>query len=123
MHTGAYHVFTRDDGATTLERTEIELSPVEGVAPNGVFHAAFLGERAAGIVVFEPGFESGYHNTPAETWMLVMAGSLELTVSDGTSVVLEPGDAVLFDDAAGGGHTSRVLGDRRFIVATAGFSS
>lgn len=118
----AYRVATGPDGKTRFEEQPIELSPVAGIAPLGVFHAAALGTSAAALVLFETGFESGFHNTETETWMFVMQGQMRLSVSDGDSRLLGGGDIVFFADATGAGHSSTVLGDVPVIVATAGFA-
>ena len=122
MNESAWRVVSGPDGKTRFEEQAIPFSPVEGIAPLGVFYAASLGSSAAALVRFEVGFESGFHNTDAETWMFVMRGQMNLEVSDGVSRLLGPGDVVFFSDSTGEGHSSHVVGDVPVLVATAGFA-
>jgi hypothetical protein len=117
----AHHVIS--DGAKThFGSREIELAPVEGIAPGGVFDAGAMGEGAVALARFEAGFDCGFHNTATPTWMFVMTGRMELGVSDGDTRTLSPGDVVYFTDSDGEGHRSRVLGDEDVLVATAGYA-
>lgn len=118
----AVQYVVEDGESTRFREGEIELAPVEGVSPGGIFHAAALGDAAVGVVVFEAGFSCEFHHTPAPTWMLVMSGEMEVEVSDDETRVLRAGDLVHLSDAQGRGHRSRVLGDQEVIVATAGFT-
>src|SRR3954451_8995399 len=111
-----------DGEKSRIETREIELSPVEGVAPGGVFNAAGLGDSAVALVTFDAGFTCDFHNTDVPTWMFVMHGQMELEVSDGVSRTLRPGDIVHFSDSDGQGHKSTVIGDDEVIVATAGYA-
>ena len=43
--------------------------------------------------------------------MITLKGSLEFTVSDGSSFVVEPGDVVIALDTAGTGHKWRMLSE------------
>ncbi len=116
----AHHVVS-DGHKTRFDTREIELAPVEDVAPGGVFDAAALGEGAVALARFDSGFRCGFHNTATPTWMFIMTGQMELGVSDGDTRTLAPGDVVYFTDSNGEGHRSRVLGDDDVIVATAGY--
>ena len=117
----AWYLRTSDDGTSRFESGELDFAPVEGVAPGGTFAVAGLGTRDSGIVMFEPGFSCDFHNSPAATWMLFMAGSMEIEVSGGVTRTFGPGDAIEFHDATGRGHRSRVVGTTPVVAATAGF--
>ena len=47
-----------------------------------------------------------------------MTGKMEVTVGDGTSRVLNPGDVLLAEDLTGQGHQVRSLGDQPFLRVT-----
>lgn len=122
MKVAVHNVVEEDGGKSRFTSGELELAPVEGVSPGGVFNAAGLGDAGVGLVVFDAGFSCGFHNTPAPTWMFMMTGRMEIEVSDGDAREFKAGDLIHFSDAAGQGHRSKVLGDDDVIVATAGFN-
>lgn len=123
MEIKARLVVTREQGKTRFEETAIEFASVEGVSPGGVFQAAALGSGAAALVQFDGDFTCDFHHTPDPTWMFVMAGRMEIEVSDGATQVLEAGDVIRLEDADGQGHRSRVLGGEPVLVATAGYAA
>ena len=114
-------VVAGQDGKTRLEQQELELQRIEGMAAEGVFDAAALGPSDVALVRFAPGFEAGFHLTPAPTWMFVMKGRLALGVSGDVWTELGPGDVVRMIDTHGEGHRSRVVGDEEVLMATAGY--
>ena len=73
--------------------------------------------QATATIIFkripEGRFED-WHNAPCRQWVLFLSGGqMEVVVGDGTTRVFGPGDAVLFEDLSGQGHTSRsIAGDR-----------
>ena len=123
MQKTAQVVVTGPDGKTRFTVTTVEFVPVDGVSPGGVFHAAALGPGDAALVQFEPDFSCDFHHTPGPTWMFVMAGQMEIEVSDGAKTVIGPGDFIRLEDSDGQGHRSRVLGGEPVLVATAGYSA
>ena len=65
-----------------------------GRSPNGNFH--------------------DYHNAPRRQYAIFMSGGqMEVGIGDGTVRSFGPGDAVLFEDLTGQGHTSRSVGGDR----------
>lgn len=50
-----------------------------------------------------------FHPAPRKQYMLYLTARVEIGLGDGTSVIMEPGDALLAEDTTGRGHTSRVL--------------
>ncbi|RJQ09106.1 MAG: hypothetical protein C4558_06835 [Dehalococcoidia bacterium] len=78
--------FTENDG----RRTKIQ--PTESIT--------FM-KRELGFIEFHP--------APRRQYMLYLTARVEIGLGDGTSVIMEPGDALLAEDTTGRGHTSRVL--------------
>ncbi len=68
----------------------------------------------------EPGhpFFSDWHPESRRQYLIVMTGQMEVTVGDGTSRVLDPGDVLLAEDLTGQGHQVRSLGDQPFLRVT-----
>jgi quercetin dioxygenase-like cupin family protein len=59
-----------------------------------------------------------WHTTPRRQFMVYLAGAAVLTVSDGESRRVGPGDVVLVEDMTGRGHRVEVLdsADRRALI-------
>ena len=56
------------------------------------------------------------HPTPHRQIFCVMRGVVEVTVSDGEMRAFSPGDLILLDDAAGRGHSTRVVGSDDLVL-------
>jgi hypothetical protein len=56
------------------------------------------------------------HPAPRRQLMVMVAGSLETTASDGETRLFTPGSAILFEDTTGRGHTSRAV-DGEVLIA------
>lgn len=54
-----------------------------------------------------PGYDFDWHVTPRRQYIVMLAGFVEIQVSDGESRTFGPGDTVLVEDIAGKGHKSR----------------
>ena len=54
---------------------------------------------------------SDYHNAPRRQYVVVMSGTAEFEVADGTVKRLSPGDVLVAEDLTGHGHIARSLGD------------
>lgn len=48
----------------------------------------------------------------------VLAGQIEITVSDGEKRVFSQGDVLLIEDIVGKGHQGRIVGNKDFVAAT-----
>jgi hypothetical protein len=70
----------------------------EPVAPNGTY------------VLHSPeGLRLGPHHPSRRQLVVNLRGSVQITVSDGTSRQMGPGDVVLAEDLVGDGHSSESL--------------
>ena len=57
---------------------------------------------------------SDWHNAPRRQYAIFLSGGqMEVVIGDGTTRRFGPGDAVLFEDVTGQGHTSRSVGGDR----------
>jgi hypothetical protein len=68
-------------------------------------------EQAASSITFTRspnGRFSDWHNAPRRQYAIFLSGGqMEVVIGDGTTRRFGPGDAVLFEDLTGQGHTSR----------------
>ncbi|AEJ18772.1 hypothetical protein [Gracilinema caldarium] len=55
----------------------------------------------------EAGYDYDWHTAPRRQYIVMLAGLVEIQVSDGETRTLGPGDIVLVEDTTGKGHKSR----------------
>jgi len=55
----------------------------------------------------EPGYDYDWHTAPRRQYIVMLAGLVEIQVSDGETRTFGPGEIVLVEDTAGKGHKSR----------------
>ena len=50
-----------------------------------------------------------WHNAPRRQWMIMLGGSITISVGDGSSRTFRAGDVLLAEDTTGQGHKTVVL--------------
>lgn len=58
------------------------------------------------------------HPAPRRQLMVVIAGAVEATASDGETRLFTPGSAILLEDTTGQGHSSRTVDGEVLIAVT-----
>jgi quercetin dioxygenase-like cupin family protein len=99
---------TGDDGQSHVTEGEIELAAVDDRNAASPF-------EAVGRVRFEEtraGSALDWHPAPERQYVVTLSGTLEFETRDGQRFVLGPGDVLLADDTAGGGHRWRLVDDQ-----------
>ena len=100
-------VYTGDDGQSHIE--DLDLLPAD------LPYYERLVLIAASSISFKTipdGYFLDFHDSGVRCFQIYMSGGqYEVGLGDGTSRWFGPGDAVLFEDVTGQGHTSRVKGD------------
>lgn len=100
-------LFTGPDGQSHVE--------VGAVAPDSAGGAGTSTWRDAGPIRFQetpPGSALDWHVAPHRQYVITLSGTLEFTTRDGESFTLAPGDVLLAEDTAGGGHRWRLVDDQ-----------
>ncbi len=100
-------LYTGGDGQSHIEQSAMRLDQ------HGIDLAT--GWLPAGPVRFQqspPGARLEWHDAPHRQYVLTLTGTLEFTTRDGETCRLGPGDVLLAEDTAGGGHRWRLLGDQ-----------
>ena len=59
-----------------------------------------------------PGSALDWHDAPCRQYVITLTGTLRFTTRDGSSFLLGPGDVLLADDTAGGGHRWELIDDQ-----------
>ena len=106
-------------GETHFRRTTIDLLQRDFAPPSKPVAAS--AETPANSSLFleaPPGWDDTFHTTPRRQLAVLLGGTLKVTVSDGETVTMAPGDIVLLNDLSGKGHLSQVQGDQpaRFLL-------
>ena len=66
---------------------------------------------ASGVIFREnPGdYHYQWHNAPRRQYIVMLEGSVEIEIGDGTRRVFHPGEILLAEDTTGQGHISRAV--------------
>jgi quercetin dioxygenase-like cupin family protein len=66
----------------------------------------------------EPGFTSDFHPAPRRQFVFILAGTIELSVSDGAVRSFSPGNILLVEDTGGKGHKTRAVPSGECLYVT-----
>ncbi len=98
-------LFTGEDGESHFE---------EMAFPFPIAQTTGAGEvNASGVFYnrFPAGHDMGWNTAPRRQYVIGLKGNTLLTMRDGTSVEVRPGDIVLAEDVTGSGHHTRMVGN------------
>ncbi|MET8872725.1 hypothetical protein [Nocardia sp. NPDC004604] len=113
------------DGGSRFVDAELDLA--DRTLATGVPAMAVAGLSSAATVTYlrSAQFDSDPHPAPAEQWVVMLRGLIEVTTSDGRRRRFGPGDLVHVEDTDGQGHVTVGVGDAPFealFVPTTDFS-
>jgi hypothetical protein len=93
-----------------------EIALADRAVAVGVPAMAVAAMSAAGNVTYlrSAQFDSEPHPAPAEQWVVMLRGVIEVTTSDGDRRKFGPGDLVLVEDTTGLGHVTVGVGEAPF---------
>ena len=98
-------VYTGDDEQSHFEDLDL--------LPPGVERSVAQAATNLTFARSPDGYFHDFHNAPRRQYAIFMSGGqMEVGIGDGTVRSFGPGDAVLFEDLTGQGHTARTVGDR-----------
>ncbi len=95
------HVFATPDGESHFELSALEW--IDGRRTEA------LAAKSVMFINRAPNEFLDFHPVGNPQYVLYLTVKVEIGLSDGTSVILEPGDVMHVEDTHGKGHTSRVL--------------
>lgn len=110
-------LYTSADGETHFDDVTVKMTPVvlgpdvppgDMAAPAPVTDLTFLR--------LDPRYTRDWHPAPRRQYVLISAGAIEVTVSDGEVRRFGPGSAFLAEDTTGKGHQTRVVGAEDCLV-------
>ena len=99
-------LYTGDDGETHVEEIDLDTHPELKSLQN--VESIRLSKRDSLELPFMP--------EPARRLMVVISGSLEIGLGDGTKHQYRTGDVPLIEDTTGHGHTFRLLEPTTMLV-------
>ena len=106
---GFVRVYTGDDGQSHFEDLDLLPADVERSVSQATANITFGRSRDESF--------SDWHTAPRRQYAIFMSGGkMEVGMGDGTVRRFGPGDAVLFEDLTGQGHTSRTVGGDHLSV-------
>lgn len=106
------HIYADADGETHFGDKEISYKAADYAPPAPPIDTS-THETATGFVsiAFQPGWFGDFHPAPKRQWMIIVAGTLEIGVSDGEKRTLSAGTVALVEEPGSKGHSTRVVGD------------
>ncbi|PZC49190.1 MAG: hypothetical protein C1O27_000559 [Chloroflexi bacterium] len=105
-------IYTDEAGETHFEDLPIDLIPRDFAPPAGLINVSDP-IPAAHLVFFmvPPGWVGNWHPAPRRQYYAHLAGTLDVSVSDGSVRRVQPGDIALLEDVTGKGHETRTASD------------
>src|SRR5262249_23524069 len=99
-------LYTGTDGQTHSEERAIKLTP------NRSLSELSNPQKSPGVQFWRAsrGFTNEWHPAPARQYNIRLTGRLEVELSDGKKIRLDPGQIVLAEDVTGKGHITRCIG-------------
>ena len=98
-------IYTGEDGESHFAEIDI---PIRDAGEIGALSERF---PVSSIIFRETDGDYDYtwHNAPCRQFVLMLEGSVEIEVSDGTRRTFHSGDILLAEDTTGRGHISRAV--------------
>ena len=98
-------IYTGDDGQSHFEEIDVPLEDADWGQTSALIQTQGLRFRQT-----PSGGELDFHNAPRRQWVIMLGGSITISVGDGSSRTLVAGDVLLAEDVSGQGHTTVVNG-------------
>ena len=94
-------IYTGSDGQAHFEELEFPALEVERMAIKQGGDLVFRRSEAGGV--------TDWHHPSRRQYLFVLAGSMEVSIGDGSSRRFQPGDVLLAEDMTGQGHVTRII--------------
>jgi quercetin dioxygenase-like cupin family protein len=111
-------LYSDSDGESHFKDMEIELQETDFAPPALPMNvSSFTPANEVGFIAAPPGWYGEWHPAPQRQFMFLLAGQIEVGVSDGEVRTYGPGDIALLEDTSGRGHVTRVVGSDDILIA------
>jgi quercetin dioxygenase-like cupin family protein len=112
-------IFSGPDGESHFEDGRFSFTLVDFSPPAPPISVSdLLPAESVAVISSPPGWHGDWHPAPCQQLMFVLAGELEVRVSDGEVRRFRPGAILLVEDTVGKGHVSTVVGEQRGFMAS-----
>jgi quercetin dioxygenase-like cupin family protein len=101
-------LWTGDDENSHFEEGILDLEP-------GRNNDILTGKMAVSTIAFEETASGGsleWHTAPVRQLVITLCGTLDFWTRAGAHFILRPGDILLAEDTAGGGHSWKLIDDQ-----------
>jgi mannose-6-phosphate isomerase-like protein (cupin superfamily) len=116
-------VYSDAEGESHFEDSALPFTLVDFAPPAPpVSVSEAMAADSVAVISSPAGWHGDWHPAPRRQFMFVLAGELEVHVSDGAVRRFRPGDVLLVEDTSGKGHVSTVVGDERCFMANVALS-
>lgn len=106
-------IYTDDGGESHFEDRNIEVAPVDFAPPAPPLNVGGPVPTTQMVFVEVPaGWFGDWHPAPRRQYWVGTVGRLDVTVTDGETRRIGPGDVVLLEDLTGKGHVTRAVDDQ-----------
>jgi len=119
-------IYGDERGETHFRKSDVELNLRDFAPPSAPLEiSAEIPATTSLFLVAPPGWDDAVHPSPRQQFAILLDGMLQVTLTDGESTMMKPGDIVLLNDQDSKGHLSQVRGDRptRFLLVGCGEES
>jgi hypothetical protein len=114
-------LFADEAGESHFSETELAAMAADFAPPAPAIYVSAPAEAKRSMFLLLPsGWHGPLHPAPSRQLMVLVAGSLEVTASDGEVRLFRPGDAVLVEDTAGQGHATRSVNGEAIVAVVQG---
>jgi quercetin dioxygenase-like cupin family protein len=101
-------LWTGDDANSHFEEGIISLGP----GPHGDRLTDKLPATTVSFQETAPGSKLDWHTAPIRQLVITLSGTLDFETRSGEHFMLRPGDILLAEDTAGGGHSWKLVDDQ-----------
>ena len=99
-------LYTGEDGQSHFGELELSYTVmVDSIVPKVARATGVEFRRSPDGTFFD------WHPSPMRMYMVSLAGQVEFATKDGEKRLFNPGDVLLVEDVAGGGHSTRCIGE------------
>ena len=111
-------LYADPDGESHFKDVEVEFQETDFAPPAMPMNVSpFSSATECGFINTAPGWYGDWHPAPQRQFMFLLAGQVEVGVSDGEVRTFGPGAILLVEDTTGKGHVSRVMGSADMLTA------
>ena len=104
-------LYTGPDNLSHLGQTQVNMA----ASGAGAMTSETITVSGAQFVRFSAGHAQDWHNPSHRQYAVILSGKMEVEVSGGQKMLMEPGRAILAEDMAGKGHITRAVGNEDLV--------